>query len=81
MRDAGVQVRPIWAFRSGGIRTPWAYLRDLFCLVPDWPQTRLLELTPKHWRQTLQHPNAQQRLAANKLRVLSLAAPHGTEAT
>jgi transposase len=52
---------------------PWAYLRDLFCLVPDWPQTRLLELTPKHWRQTLQQPHAQQQLAANKLRAVSFA--------
>lgn len=52
---------------------PWAYLRDLFCLVPDWPQTRLLELTPKYWRETLQQPHAQQQLAANKLRAVSFA--------
>jgi transposase len=58
---------------------PWAYLRDLFCLVPDWPQTRLLELTPKHWRQTLQQPHAQQQLAANRLRAISFAQSSHTE--
>jgi hypothetical protein len=35
---------------------PWAYLRDLFCLVQDWPASRILELAPAFWKQTLQQP-------------------------
>jgi transposase len=31
---------------------PEGYLRDLFRLLPVWPQTRFLELSPKHWRTT-----------------------------
>jgi transposase len=53
---------------------PWAYLRDLLCLVPDWPKSRLLELSPKHWHETLQNTDAQKRLAAHKLRDVSLVA-------
>jgi transposase len=59
---------------------PWAYLRDLFCLLPDWPKSRVLELAPKHWRQTREQAEVQQRLAANPLRAISLA-PHSPEAT
>lgn len=28
------------------------YLRDLFRVLPSWPQDRLLELAPMHWRTT-----------------------------
>lgn len=31
---------------------PEAYLRDLFRILPLWPQTRILELAPKYWRDT-----------------------------
>jgi hypothetical protein len=31
-----------------------AYLRDLFCLLPSWPRSRVLELAPSSWKQTLQ---------------------------
>jgi transposase len=51
---------------------PSAYLPDLFCLLPDWPARRALELAPVAWRQTLEQPEAQQRLAANPFRALSL---------
>lgn len=59
---------------------PWAYLRDLFCLLPDWPKSRVLDLAPKHWRQTREQTEVQQRLAGNPLRAISLA-PHSREAT
>jgi transposase len=59
---------------------PWAYLRDLFCLLPDWPNSRVLDLAPKHWRQTREQAEVQQRLAATPLRAISLA-PHSQEAT
>jgi hypothetical protein len=27
---------------------PQAYLRDLFCLLPSWPKSRVLELAPAY---------------------------------
>ena len=33
---------------------PWAYLRDLFCLLPSWPQRRVLDLSPAFWKKTLE---------------------------
>ncbi len=57
--------------RHHGIE-PWAYLRDLLILIPEWPQTRVLELAPKSWKQTLQQPETQQLLAANVFRPFTL---------
>ncbi len=51
---------------------PWAYLRDLLCLLPSWPKSRVLELAPAFWQQTLQQEDTQQRLAANVFRGISL---------
>jgi transposase len=50
----------------------WSYLRDLFCLMPSWPRSRVLELAPVHWRQTLERPDVQQRLNANIYRRATL---------
>jgi hypothetical protein len=43
---------------------PWEYLRDLFCLLPSWPRSRVLELAPAYWKKTLEDADTQQRLAA-----------------
>jgi transposase len=51
---------------------PWAYLRDLFCLLPGWQVRRVLELAPLNWKKTLEDKNAQQRLDANIFRRASL---------
>ena len=51
---------------------PWAYLRDLFCLLPSWPAKRVLELAPAYWQSTLEQPAVQQRLAANFYRNATL---------
>jgi transposase len=51
---------------------PWAYLRDLFCLLPSWPAKRVLELAPAYWQSTLEQPAVQQRLAANFYRKATL---------
>jgi len=51
---------------------PWGYLRDLLCLIGDWPARRVLELAPAYWRKTLEQPETQQRLAANPFRKVSL---------
>jgi len=47
---------------------PEAYLRDLLCLLPGWPKSRVLELAPCNWKQTLEQPETQQRLAAHVMR-------------
>jgi transposase len=52
---------------------PWAYLRDLFCLLPGWPQRRVLDLAPAYWAQTGEQQDTQERLAANPFRLAMLA--------
>jgi len=47
---------------------PWAYLRDLFCLLPDWPVHRVLELAPAYWSKTVANEAVQRVLAANIFR-------------
>lgn len=47
---------------------PFGYLRDLFYLLPDWPKSRVLELAPAYWKQTLEQEEAQRRLDQNPLR-------------
>jgi transposase len=42
---------------------PERYLREVMCLLPDWPNSRLLELAPGSWKQTRQEPQTQQLLA------------------
>lgn len=51
---------------------PWAYLRDLFCLLPSWPANRVLELAPANWTALLQDSAVQQRLDANIFRRATL---------
>ncbi|MFZ6186286.1 transposase domain-containing protein, partial [Nannocystis pusilla] len=51
---------------------PLAYLRDLLCLLPSWPRRRVLELAPAYWQETLKQEDAQQRLAVNVFRRVSL---------
>lgn len=56
---------------------PWAYLRDLFCLLPSWPVSKVLELAPANWESTLRDPTTQEKLAGNIFRrgTLMLPAP------
>jgi transposase len=51
---------------------PWAYLRDVLCLLPEWPKHRLLELAPAHWKETSQRPEVQALLTANPYRRVTL---------
>jgi transposase len=50
----------------------WGYLRNLFCLIPSWSRSRVLELAPVSWRQTEARTDLQQRLAANIYRRATL---------
>ena len=52
---------------------PWAYLRDLFCLLPRWPIHRVLALAPANWQATVADLAVQQQLAANIFRHVTLA--------
>ncbi len=38
---------------------PWAYLRDVLTLLPEWDQTKVLQLSPKHWPETAARPQTQ----------------------
>lgn len=51
---------------------PWGYLRDVFCLISDWPAHRLLELAPLRWKATSASVEAQQLLNANVYRGITL---------
>lgn len=51
---------------------PYAYLRDLLCLLPSWPINRVLELAPANWRATLERPEVQEKLDANVFRQVTL---------
>jgi transposase len=51
---------------------PLAYLRDVLCLLPSWPVSRVLDLAPVNWRETSEQPDTQQRLAANVFRRASI---------
>ena len=51
---------------------PWAYLRDLLCLLPTWPKHRLLELAPLNWSKTAEQDEVQALLAANPYRAATL---------
>src|SRR5262249_25671421 len=31
---------------------PWAYMRDILCLLPSWPAHRVLDLAPVNWNET-----------------------------
>lgn len=53
---------------------PWAYLRDLFCLLPDWPEHRLLDLAPMNWAATSVCDDVRERLEANVYRAVTLEA-------
>jgi transposase len=55
---------------------PWSYLRDLFCLLPGWKKSDVLALSPLYWRQTTEQKHAQQLLAQNPIRQITLETPH-----
>ncbi len=44
---------------------PEAYLREVMCLLPDWPSSRVLELAPCNWKQTREKTDTQQLLDEN----------------
>lgn len=50
---------------------PWSYLRDLLCLLPRWPQHRLLELAPVNWSATMARADVQRTLGLDPYRLLT----------
>jgi transposase len=54
---------------------PWAYLRDVFCLLPKWPEHRLLELAPVHWNETSARDDVRALLDENRFRRVTLDVP------
>ena len=51
---------------------PEGYLRDLLCLINDWPRSRILELAPCNWKQTSQQVDTKRRLEGHTFRSLML---------
>jgi transposase len=51
---------------------PWAYLRDVLCLLPDWPEHQLLDLAPLRWPKTATRDDVRSRLDSNRFRTLTL---------
>jgi transposase len=51
---------------------PWAYLRDVFCLLPAWPKHGLFDLAPMNWKTTSTRADVRALLAANPFRALTL---------
>jgi len=52
---------------------PWSYMRDLFCLLPQWPGHRVLELAPIEWPRTRERDDVRAQLEANRFRIVTLA--------
>ncbi len=77
--DDGAKVNTVFVSLLASCRLhqiePLGYLRDLLCLLPRWPQHRVLDLAPVNWPQTSQEPQTQQRLAANPFRRVVLGLP------
>jgi len=53
---------------------PWAYLRDIFCLLPGWSEHRLLDLAPVAWTKTRERADVTRLLDGNPFRKLTLDA-------
>jgi hypothetical protein len=53
---------------------PWSYLRDIFCLLPQWSEHRLLDLAPVAWAKTREGDDVQCLLDQNAFRKLTLDA-------
>jgi hypothetical protein len=51
---------------------PWSYLRDILCLLPRWPEHRLLQLAPLHWSKTRDLEDVRRLLDENQFRKLTL---------
>jgi hypothetical protein len=41
---------------------PWSYLRDIFCLLSDWPEDRLPSLAPVDWKATRERDDVKRLL-------------------
>ena len=51
---------------------PWSYLRDVFCLLPDWPSHRMLELAPLNWKATAELDEVRDLLGGNLYRAATI---------
>lgn len=51
---------------------PLGYLRDLFCLIPQWPVQQVLDLAPARWAATLLRDEVRAELQGNPFRRAAL---------
>lgn len=47
---------------------PWTYLRDVLCLLPQWPESNVIELSPIEWHRTRARDDVRRKLEANQFR-------------
>ena len=76
--EAGINAGTLkyWRYRLNKLAIePLSYIRDLFCLLPSWPKSRVLDLAPAYWKQTFQQRETQEKLAANVFRRVLLDLP------
>jgi len=75
--DDGAKVNTVFVslLASCGLHQvePWTYLRDLFCVLPSWPRSRVLELAPAYWKRTFEDEETQRTLADNPFRSAVMA--------
>jgi transposase len=75
--DTGGEVNAVFSSLLASCRMlgvePWAYLRDILCLLPSWPTHRDLELAPFFWNQTVCRPGVTAALSANPFRRATFA--------
>jgi hypothetical protein len=60
--------------RPFGAVEPWTYLRDIFCLLPQWSEHRLLDLPPVAWAKTRERDDLRRLLDQNAFRKLTVDA-------
>mgnify|MGYP001275299493 CR=1 FL=1 len=51
---------------------PLGYIRDLLCLLPDWPANKVLDLAPANWNSTFARSDVQDALLGNVFRQVAL---------
>jgi hypothetical protein len=47
---------------------PLGYVRDLLCLLPQWPAQRVLDLAPANWVATIERDDVRHALDTNVFR-------------
>ncbi len=61
-----------WHEALANLAERWAYLRDIFCLLREWPRHALLDLAPCNWAQSSARDDVKAKLDADPYRAITL---------